>query len=338
MISRVVCVLAALLGCGADAPSARARVLDKIPAGVASIGVADSRALVKLRAVVDVLRSEVPAGFDCVLDAALEGQQVAAGVGPDGDVTVALASRAVVKCPALSEVEAGLYIATLGAGAPGAGALAEQARARPFLKDAPIAIVTKLGAMRVIGTAQADPPAAWVAFDAADGAAATLLQADLRTRLATLPITVDRMGSQVVARLVPTKDDLAALLRTALSRPRDSARWFACPAALAPPVLTCVAGENDHTTLDVYSLASVFDDLLGARKELVVSNGRVEGVRFTSDLATYGLASGDLLVAVDGQRLTALDQVAPALQKAKVHVQLLVSRSRRFGTIELVEH
>jgi hypothetical protein len=345
MISRVW-VLAALLGCGADAPSARTRVLDKIPAGVTSIAVADSRALVKFRAVVDVLRSEVPAGFDCVLDAALEGQQIAAGIGPDGDLTVALASRAPVKCPALSAVEDGLYIATLGAGAPGAGALAEQTRARPFLKDAPIALVTRLGAMRVIGTAQPDPPAAWVAFDAADGAAATLFQSDLQTRLAALPVTVDRIGSQVVARLVPTPhaerslriDNLAAVLRTALPPRQNSARVFACPAALTPPVLTCVAGENDHNTLDVYSLASVFDELLGARKELVVSNGRVEGVRFTSDLATYGLASGDLLVAVDGQRLTSIDQVAPTLQRAKVHVQLLVSRSRRFGTLELVEH
>lgn len=341
MISRVVPALA-LLGCGGEAPSARARVLDKIPAGVTSLAVADARALVAFRPLVDVMRADAPAGFDCVLDAALEGQQIAAGIGPGGDLTVALASRAPVKCPALSQVEDGLYIATLGAGAPGAGALAEQARARPFLEDAPIAVVTKLGAMRVIGTAKPEPLAAWVSFDAADGAAATLFQSDLRARLANLPVVVDRMGSQVVVRLAParasTVDDLAVLVRTARSRPSGNARVFACPAAATPPVLTCVAGENDHNKLDVYSLASVFDDLIGARKELVIANGRVEGIRFTTDLGTYGIASGDLLVAVDGMRLTALDQVAPALQKAKVHVSLLMSRSRRFGTLELVEH
>ena len=147
MISRAVWVLLAA-GCGGDAPSARTQILDKIPAGVTSLAVADGRALAhpRFRPLVDVLRGEVPAGFDCVVDAALAGEQIAAGVAPSGDVTVALASRAPVKCAALSRVEDGLYIATLGAGsvATGATAAGEQSRARPFLRDAPVALVTRI--------------------------------------------------------------------------------------------------------------------------------------------------------------------------------------------------
>src|SRR6188508_3882096 len=133
MISRAIWVLIAM-GCGGDAPAARSRVLDKIPAGVTSLGVADARALAgpRFRPLVDALRGELPAGFDCVADAALQGEQVAAGVTPSGDVTVAIATRAKVACPALSQIEDGLWIATLGRGAPGAGAVSEQQRARPF--------------------------------------------------------------------------------------------------------------------------------------------------------------------------------------------------------------
>lgn len=337
MILRIAWAIA-VLGCGGDAPSARARVLDKLPAGVTSLVVADGRALTKLRPFVDVLRAEVPAGLDCVVDAALAGQEVAAGVTPSGDITVALASRSKIECPALSQVEDGLYIATLGGGAPGAGALAEQPRARPFLLDAPVALVTRLGAMRVIGTAKPDPLVAWVSFDAPDAAAATAFQAELQRKIGTLPVTVDRMGSQVVARLNPTTADLAALLRTVLSRPRDPARVLACPSPLTPPVLACAEAEHDVNKLDVYSLASATDELLAASTELVIWNGRVEGVRFRDDLPIFGLASGDLLVAIDGQQLAALDDVAAALARAKVHVKLLVSRARQFGTIELVEH
>jgi urease accessory protein UreE len=88
----------------------------------------------------------------------------------------------------------------------------------------------------------------------------------------------------------------------------------------------------------VYSLASAFDEILAARKEVVIANGHAEGLRLRDDLVTYGLASGDVLVAVDGQRLTAVEQLAPSLQKAKARTRLLIARLRRFGTIELVEH
>ena len=103
-------------------------------------------------------------------------------------------------------------------------------------------------------------------------------------------------------------------------------------------MISCVAGEQEHTTLQVYSIASAVDELLAARKEVVIANGRVEGVRLRDDLATFGLAGGDTLIAIDGQHVTAVEQVAPYLQKRGARLQLLVARLQRFGTIELVEH
>jgi hypothetical protein len=319
-------------------------VLDKIPAGVTSIAVAEGRALshARFRPLVDVLRGEVPAGFDCVVDAALAGEQIAAGIGPSGDVTVALASRAPVACAVLGQVEDGLWIATLGAGAPAAGerAVNEQPRARPFLRDAPIALVTTLGKVRLLATATPEPLAAWAAFDAPDVEAAKVVAATLEARLKgiSVPITVERTGSQIVARLGTTKADLAAVLREVLSRPAAIARAFPCPSPIAPPVITCAAGEQERTKLEVYSLASAVDELLAARKEVVIVNGRVEGVRLRDDLPTFGLQRGDTIVAIDDQHVTALEHVAPYLQKRGTRLQLLVARLQRFGTIELVEH
>ena len=347
MISRAVWVLIAM-GCGGDAPAARSRVLDKIPAGVSSLGVADARALAgpRFRPLVDTLRGELPAGFDCVADAALQGEQVAAGVTPSGDVTVAIATRAKVACPALSQIEDGLWIATLGRGAPGAGAVSEQQRARPFLRDAPIALVTTFGKLRVIATAQPDPLAAWVAFDAPDVTTAQAFATSLEARLArpgdaiapvAKAITIERTGSQVVARLGKTDADLAVALRAALTPPPDTARAFPCPSPLTPPVQGCKMDDAALTRLEVYSLASAIDELLAARKEVVIENGRVEGVRLRDDLATYGLASGDILVAIDGKHLTSLEQLGPYLQNPRSRTRLLVERMQRHGTIELVE-
>ncbi|MDQ3335036.1 MAG: hypothetical protein M4D80_07735 [Myxococcota bacterium] len=343
MISRAVWVLLAA-GCGGDAPSARSRVLDKIPAGVTSIAVADGRALshARFRPLVDVLRSEVPAGFDCVVDAALAGEQIAAGVGPSGDVTVALASRAPVACAALGQVEDGLWIATLGAGAPAEGerAVSEQPRARPFLRDAPIALATTLGKVRLLATAAPEPLAAWAAFDARSLEDAKAVAATLEARLAgvSVPIVVERTGSQIVARLGATNADLAAVLRDVLSRPAVIARAFPCPSPIAPPVISCVAGEQERTKLEVYSVNATVDELLAARKEVVIANGRVEGVRLRDDLPTFGLASGDTLVAIDGKRVTEVIHVALYLKAPGTRIELLVSRLQRFGTIEIIEH
>jgi acyl-CoA synthetase (AMP-forming)/AMP-acid ligase II len=111
---RASAVLVALGACGTDGPSARTRVLAKIPAEATTVLAADSRALShpRTRAVVDALRPEVPAGLECVIDAALIGDQIAAGLTADGDLTIAVATRAPVTCAALSRVEPGLWIAT----------------------------------------------------------------------------------------------------------------------------------------------------------------------------------------------------------------------------------
>ena len=357
MISRAVWALVALVGCGGNARPARDRVLDKIPAGVTAIIAADARALShpRFRAVVDVLRTEVPAGLDCVVDAALAAEHVAAGVGPSGEVTIALATRAHVRCSALSRIDDDLWIATLGTGAPAAGASVltgeEHARARPYLRDAPVALFATRNNLRVLATATPEPLAAWAAFDASDIPAATAFASELRSivgaaaaneAIAPLSkaITIERTGSQVVARLGNVPGDLAVPLRAALDRSRavTVARTFACPASLTPPVMRCEQRDAEHNQLEVYSLASALDDLIAARKEPVIVNGRIEGVRLRDDLTTYGLAIGDLVVAIDGKRLTSAEQLAPALQNVRERTSLLISRAHRFGTIELVEH
>ena len=357
MISRAVWALVALAGCGGNARPARDRVLDKIPAGVTAIVAADSRALShgRFRALVDALRSEVPAGFDCVVDAALAGEHLAAGIGPSGELTIALATRAHVRCAALSRIDDDLWIATLGTGAPAAGASVltaeEHARARPFLRDAPVALFAVRRNVRVLATATPEPLAAWAAFDATDIPAATVLANEVRSAVgaaaqseAIAPlskaITIERTGSQVVARLGNVPGDLAVPLRAALDRARvvTVARTCAGPASRAPPVMRCEQRDAEHNQLEVYSLASALEDLIAARKEPVIVNGRIEGVRLRDDLATYGLAVGDMVVAVDGKRLTSADQLTPALQSVRERTSLLISRAHRFGTIELVEH
>jgi hypothetical protein len=349
MISRAVWVLAAM-GCGGDAPSPRARVLDRIPGNVTSVAVASGRALAhpRVRPLVDALRSEVPAGFDCVVDAALAGDQVAVGIAPSGDVTVALATKAPVRCGVMSRITADVWVATLGAGAPGAGLMTNDAlsRARPFLRDAPIAVVTQRHGLRVLATAQPDPLAAWVSFDAADPEAAKSFEGELRAALATKNeaiapvarmVTVERTGSQVVARLDKVNADLAVALREVLARPADTARAFPCPSPLSPPVLGCTARDAEKIELIVYSLASAIDELVAARKEPVIVNGRLAGIRLRDDLAIYGLHGGDMLLAIDGRKLEAVEQVAAVLQKSRLRASLVVARAQRFGTIELVE-
>lgn len=349
-----VCLVGALAAaCGGDGPSARARVLDKIPAGAAAFA-ARGAALAhpRFRPVVDALRAELPAGFDCVVDAALACDEVAAGIASGGDVTVALVTRAPVRCPALSRLDDTLWVATLGGAAPATGApvLAAQPRARAFLRAAPVALVATRDGLRVIATAQPEPLAAWVAIDTPDPGAAGAVAASLRTQLARASanaaiaavakaIAVERNGSQVVARLGATDADLAVGLREALAFVRAAAPppAFPCPSPLAAPVLACAPRARDRYELEVYSLASALEEILAARTELVVANGRIEGVRLRDDLTTYGLASGDVVVAVDGKRVTAPTQLAAALGGAKLHASLMIGRAQRLGTIELVE-
>src|SRR5688572_6590613 len=207
------------------------------------------------------------------------------------------------------------------------------------------------GTVRMLATAQPDPLAAWAAFDAPDSAAANLFESELRAALAAATeheaiaplakaITIDRTGSQVVARLGALTGDLAVAMRAVVDRTRaaTTTRAFPCPATLAPPVVRCEQRDAEYNQLEVYSLASALDELIAARKDPVVVNGRVEGMRLRDDLATFGLATGDLLVAIDGRRVTSADQVLPAFQAARERTSILISRAQRFGTIELVEH
>ena len=364
MLSRVA-VLVGLVACHGDPPADRARVLDQIPGTASSVLAADGKVLSqpRIRPLVDALRPEVPAGLDCALDAALQSEQVAVGIEPSGDVTIAIATRAHVQCAALSQVASGLWIGTLGGGAPaaaGAGVTRAPAfaRALPYLRDAPIALVTQQAGMHVLATAAPDPLAAWVAIDAPTKTTADELAKQLRAALDDAAktdalaqivkrIDVKQTGAQVVATLGAGPGDLAVALRAAIERTRAAIaqRAFPCPSPFAPPVLACSARECttplscavEENRISLSSLAPAIEALLAARKDAVVVNGRVEGVRLRDDLATYGLRSGDVLIAVDGKRLTSVDQIPPYLAGTKGKASLIVARLRRFATIELQE-
>ena len=96
-----------------------------------------------------------------------------------------------------------------------------------------------------------------------------------------------------------------------------------------------IEGDLHCTSLVVSPKASING---GIEADKIVVNGRVEGMRLRDDLAMLGLATGDLLVAIDGRRVTSADQVLPAFQAARERTSILISRAQRFGTIELVEH
>lgn len=357
MTSRALWIVCALAACRGDGPSPRARVLAKIPASATTVFAASARALAhpRVRPLVDVLRGDIPAGFECVVDAALAGDQVAAGVEPSGDVTIAIETHAPVKCAAMSRIEERLWIATLGV--PPAGTGVTNPRALPFLRDAPLALATTYDGARVLATAQPEPLAAWASFDERDAASATAFAKSLVESINATNanasfagiarhISIDRQDTQVVAKLGAFPGDLAVPLRAALEAARGAkaARAFPCPTK--EPGVTCqeiacttpmsCAVERDEIRIAPFT--SFLAELVGLRWEPVVSNGRVDGVRLRDDFSTYGLQSGDVLVSIDGRRVTAVEHVKEFLDAKAQKVSLIVSRGRRFGTIDYAQH
>ncbi|MGN6104769.1 MAG: hypothetical protein ACTHU0_06690, partial [Kofleriaceae bacterium] len=192
MTSRGLWVWIAVAACRGAAPSARDRVLEQLPAGVELVATADSGALTdpRFRPVVDALRPLLPSSAGCAIDAALAGDAVALGVGP-GQLTLVVASRRRpdAACSALSRIDDGLWVATLGAGAAAdhgaAVATASFARARPYLARAPVAVAMVAAGGQLIATAQPSPLEAWMAIDTTEALAAPL-EARLRDELAQL--------------------------------------------------------------------------------------------------------------------------------------------------------
>ena len=343
MISRgALAVLAT--ACGSAAVPDRDGVLAKIPATAAVVIAADGRALAhgRIRPLVDALRPELPTALGCVIDAALASDHVAVGIGADRAFTIALASRAPVKCRALSKLADGIWVATLGDGverADGASVASDPrfARARPYLGRAPIAVAAQLAGGKVIATAQPEPLEAWLAFDADSVATATAAETRARDHLARLgknPATAPLAGIAVTRTATQVKvtlggalaGDLGIAAKAVLAREREVAAPppIACPTQLAAPVVECKAA-----TFRIPPRA----ELAPAELAPVVANGAVVGFRLGQPLPALGLISGDLIVAIDGRIATALAQVRAALARDS---SLAIRRGRTEGVVRLV--
>lgn len=163
-------VLAAAAACHRPVPTAREHLLSRLPGDAILVVVGDGRAIAhpRVRAVLDAAAGRWPAGMACVLAAAYASEQVALTFDRADNAAVTIAIASPPSCPALSQREPGLWIATIGAG-PAVQAHsvlddARFARARPYLTSAPIA-AAMLGDLHAIATAQPEPLEAWLAVD-----------------------------------------------------------------------------------------------------------------------------------------------------------------------------
>lgn len=348
-------VVLAAAACHRAPSTPRERVLAGLPAAAVAVVAADGRALAhpRIRGVLDVLAARWPASLGCVVDAAVASDAIAASLDRAGNLTVLAALPRAARCPALSQREPGLWIATLGAGPAGSAALLDDprfARARPYLESAPIAAAV-LGDVHVVAAAQPDPLDAWIALDVPGGGDA-LAQAiaSLTARLAREPaaaavaaqLRTTRPGpSQVVVRLTgPLDGDLAAAVRTGLTwadtaAPRPpAAPAFACPDPAG--AATCIDGKGTS-----YRVGSLAGDLaaivtVGAPSPLVV-NGSVAGLRLGAAVRDLGLEAGDVIVAMAGRLVTSRTMLADWIAHARVATTVTVRRGSSEAVLQFAE-
>ena len=348
-------MIVALAAChGRAAPPPRQRVIERIPATSRVVIAADGPVLAaaRMRAVVDVLRPRWPPSFGCVIDTALAGDHAAAGIGEAGDLVVVIATHAKVDCPALSQLDDGLWIATLGAmhpAPPGASVLDDpaHARAHEYLLRAPLATEVLVPGARVVATAGIDPLEGWLAIDVDEATSALaeqklrgivdkLARTDATAKLADR-ITISHEGPQVIARLAgPVDTDLATAVRAALAileapseRPHAT---LVCP-TLAPPIVGCAGG----TALTATSLAAALAPLASVKVTPIIENERVASLRLDAPVPSLALRAGDLVLAVDGRRAASAQQLAELLDHARGTVVITLQRDAATAALEVTE-
>ena len=356
---------AATAGCGRRALSARERVLAGLPGDVIAAGAADGRALSHplIRGALDAVAARWPASLGCVIDAAAAADAVGVGVDRAGNATVLIAAPVRPRCPALSQREPGLWIATLGAG-PSTAATSvlddpRFDRARPYLVGAPIAAAV-LGDVHALAAAQPDPLDAWLTVDAAPGGTpagggpnasdafeAMVRAVALRTdRIAHLPesaavgarlVTQRSAPSQFVVRLTgPVDGDLGAAMRVVLATddappaPRPVADAFTCP----PPAVgaRCLGGTSYGVAPLSTGLAPILT--VGQPTPVVVDSG-VAGMRLAAPIPTLGLEAGDVIVAMSGRLVSSRTMLADWIAHASVVTTFTV---RRGGTEAVLDY
>lgn len=337
--------------CRREPPSARHQLLARISGDARIIAVAEGRAIShsRLRGTLDAVAARWPATMGCVLEAAFTSEQTGVAVDAAGNTTVLVMTHAEVKCPALSKVEPGLWLATIGAGGIATGASALDAsrltRARPYLESAPIAGVA-LGSPDLIATAQPDPLEAWLAIDAGAGAdriekrvseLLSKMTIDPSTRAIAERLHSERHDGQIVIKLdAGTDGDLAIAARTVLGWTDEHARApnavFTCPAP--PTTIACTGG----TSFRLGSLAQLTAIVTDGKPTPIVANGIVTGLRLEANVAPLGLVTGDVVIAVDGRLVTSRAMLSDQIQRAKGATTVTVRRRTSETVLHFDEH
>lgn len=340
MASRVVIAAVLAAGCrGPHEPTPRERVLAAISSSVGLVIAAHGPVLAsaRVRPIIDALRPRWPANLGCAIDAALVADDAALGVASDG-TTIAIATRAQLKCPVLSRIGPDLYVATLGVGhvATASGSVLDDpafARVRRYLVEAPLAASAESPALgaRFLATATVDPLEAWVAIDPIKTGADQLDQrvAALVERMRHTPATevigahasVRRDGPQIIVDFKGIDGDLAPAVR-------ELAQWVDRPSWPHDPA----AASSDFPDREI-KVKNPSALLVDAKLEPVVANGLVTGVRLASDVASLDLHRGDQIIALDDRPVASADALLEGMkQKAP---KLCVRRGAAIATLRI---
>jgi hypothetical protein len=319
-----VVILVALAACHHPV-SARERALGLLPSEATIVAAADGPALAAWRRVVDVARPYAPAGFGCVIDAALGSEAVALAQREAGTTVVIVSRVSPSACPALARIAPDTYVATLGDATVERGLGPRWARARPYLASAPIAFAADLGTRHVL--AAAERTAAWVAIDAAD---ADDLAPRVHARAARYhALTVTRTGSQVLVRGDHLAPDQLATIADELLAGLDAPEQELVAPLQCPPVGGVIVSCSGNKVV-VGSLADALAQLAAPAREPVVSGGQVIGLRLTADALM--LRRGDVLLGIDAHQVHSAAELATVIKSAQRRAIVAIRR----GSTELL--
>ena len=340
-----VVISLALTACSSRTPTERERALAQLPPDARFVIAADGAALSTARSVVDAARPFLPARLGCVIDQALTSEAVAVAVQPRVGTSFVIVTRAhVAACPALSQIESDMYVATIGAGTPASEreasllAAPRWARARPYLLRDPIAIAIERDGRRYVAVAQTSPVDAWLSIDASEVEDAErdvrgFLDAHRATGLANKLAVQTRQNQVLVSANKLELDDLA-LVTAEMIRAADAVGpSVVAPAFACPPPGDGITRCTDGTRYVVSSVRTTLRRLLAGDALPVVAGGDVVGIRLTKD-AEVMLRRGDVILGLDAHRITSQAQFQELARHAGEHASLAV---RRDGSDVLIE-
>jgi hypothetical protein len=297
----------------------------------------------------DAARAYIPKQLDCVVDAALTSEAVAMAITPSTGATIVIVTRAhVARCAALSRIGSDMFVATIGASAvadkPDASPLGDPrwSRARRYLVGDPIAIAIEREAEHVLAVAQPKPLAAWVTIDAANLAPFESMVRSWvdRQRASALAgfvgdLVVKTRGSQLLVQTTKARSEDFALVATAVlggleATPPVTPPAFVCPAA-GNGIVRC-----NGTQVVVANLATTLRKLIVVETEPVIAGGDIIGIRLADD-AEVLLRRGDVIMGLDGHRITSATQLHELARYVSDRSSLAIRRDGADLVIELSE-